>query len=245
MIKVPAVSQNNKTSAWMPFYHGSFLKKTMHLTTEEKGAYLMLILHYWQHGKIEFNPKIIKNIAQISSKKCSRVLSFFEQKDGFLCHARIDEEMEKASENKKKLSDRGKNAAAARWDATSNACALPTTCPSPSPSPSPSPVKKESPRASAFVVPEWADKSAWDEFMEIRKKLKAVNSPRALAGIVNKLSKIKDSGNSPNEAIEASIRNSWKDVYEPKSSFSSKPTHKPKPGLITGSEEWKKETGRI
>lgn len=52
------------------------------------------------------------------------------------------------------------------------------------------------------------------EFLELRKKLKAVNSDRAIKMLINKLNKYDD--NTKIEMIERSILNSWKDVYEPK-----------------------------
>ena len=50
------------------------------------------------------------------------------------------------------------------------------------------------------------------EFLQIRKKLKAVNSDRAIKMLLNKLSKYDD--NTKYKMIEQSIVNSWKDVYE-------------------------------
>ena len=50
------------------------------------------------------------------------------------------------------------------------------------------------------------------EFLEVRKKLKAVNSDRALKTLINKLNKYDDA--TKYQMIENSIVNSWKDVYE-------------------------------
>lgn len=50
------------------------------------------------------------------------------------------------------------------------------------------------------------------EFLELRKKIKAVNSERAINMLLNKLSKYED--NIKIKMIERSILNSWKDVYE-------------------------------
>ena len=50
------------------------------------------------------------------------------------------------------------------------------------------------------------------EFIEVRKKLKAVNSDRAIKTLINKLNKYPD--NVKYQMIENSIVNSWKDVYE-------------------------------
>lgn len=49
------------------------------------------------------------------------------------------------------------------------------------------------------------------EFLEIRKKIKAVNSDRAIKTLINKLNKYDD--DTKYKMIENSIVNSWKDVY--------------------------------
>lgn len=54
--------------------------------------------------------------------------------------------------------------------------------------------------------------SIFEEFIEVRKKLKAVNSERAINTLVNKLNKYDDA--IKYQMIENSIVNSWKDVYE-------------------------------
>ena len=54
--------------------------------------------------------------------------------------------------------------------------------------------------------------SIFIEFIEVRKKLKAVNSDRAINTLINKLSKYPD--DVKYKMIENSIVNSWKDVYE-------------------------------
>ena len=50
------------------------------------------------------------------------------------------------------------------------------------------------------------------EFLQLRKKIKAVNSDRAINTLVNKLNKFDD--DVKYKMIEQSIVNSWKDVYE-------------------------------
>lgn len=54
--------------------------------------------------------------------------------------------------------------------------------------------------------------SIFNEFIEVRKKLKAVNSDRAIKTLINKLNKYSD--DVKYKMIENSIVNSWKDVYE-------------------------------
>lgn len=76
--------------------------------------------------------------------------------------------------------------------------------------------KDKAPKVAAVNIPSWVNSEIWGEFLSIRKKLKAVNSPMALNALINKLSKYRDQGHEPNSIIETSIVSSWKDVYEPK-----------------------------
>lgn len=50
------------------------------------------------------------------------------------------------------------------------------------------------------------------DFLEVRKKLRAVNSERAINNLIKKLSNYDD--DTKYQMIENSITNSWKDVYE-------------------------------
>lgn len=52
----------------------------------------------------------------------------------------------------------------------------------------------------------------FNEFLELRKKIKAVNSDRAIKTLVNKLNNYDE--DTQYKMIENSIVNSWKDVYE-------------------------------
>ena len=65
-------------------------------------------------------------------------------------------------------------------------------------------------------VPEYIKTELWNEFLKIRLKRKAINSPIAISTILKKLAKFKAQGHDPNCIIENSIVGSWKDVFEPK-----------------------------
>ncbi len=77
--------------------------------------------------------------------------------------------------------------------------------------------------AEEFILPAWVPVESWEAFMEVRKKLGAVQSPRALNGLVRRLERWMNLGHDPTEMIEKSIRNSWKDIFEPKEQ-NGKPT---------------------
>jgi uncharacterized protein YdaU (DUF1376 family) len=82
--------------AWMPFYAGDYLRDTGHLTTEQHGAYLLLILHCWQHGKLPDGAPGRATIARVPLKRWQTIKSEVESyflDDG--THKRIDAEREK------------------------------------------------------------------------------------------------------------------------------------------------------
>ena len=63
-----------------------------------------------------------------------------------------------------------------------------------------------------FPLPDFVDRSLWIDFMEIRRKKKAVQSESALKSIVKKLEVM---GDDANESLRTSIESSWKSVFPP------------------------------
>lgn len=60
----------------------------------------------------------------------------------------------------------------------------------------------------------------FEEFLQVRKKLKAINSERAIQMLMKKLNNYDD--DTKYKIIEQSIVHSWKDVYELKNKINSK-----------------------
>lgn len=139
---------SKNTDIWFPFYIGDYVADTMHLSAEEHGAYLLLIIHYWKNQKpIKNDPKTIQNIAKIKFKKLSNVLAFFEEKEGCFTHRRIQREIEKAITNKELKSKAGKISANKRYNKKLTDVATKpqqTGQQKANPSPSPSPFEDKS-----------------------------------------------------------------------------------------------------
>jgi len=102
---------------YMKFYIGDYLGDTQHLTTLQHGAYLLLIMAYWQRrGPLPMDDDKLARIARCAIAewmqcKCD-VLAFFDECDGMLCHGRIDKELEGVAE----VSEKRKSAAHKKWD---------------------------------------------------------------------------------------------------------------------------------
>lgn len=61
------------------FYYLRFLSGVKHFTAEETGAYLLLLIEQWDAGFISMEPKFLKKITGISSKKLQKVVKKFTE----------------------------------------------------------------------------------------------------------------------------------------------------------------------
>lgn len=91
----------SKPDTWMPLYIGDYIADTMHLTTEEHGAYLLLLMTAWNRGgKLPNNDAQLALICRAERKAWSRlrgvVLAFFEVDGEFLVQPRLAKEYENA-----------------------------------------------------------------------------------------------------------------------------------------------------
>lgn len=133
--------------AWMPFYVADYLADTGHLSTLEHGAYLLLIMHYWQSGGLPTDETKLSRIARLSAREWGSVrdtLAALFASDWR--HKRIDAELAKASENMERRSAAGKAGASARYgNRTGNRIANAGQSNSNPPSPSPGEEAKASP----------------------------------------------------------------------------------------------------
>lgn len=102
--------------AWMSFYPADYLADTGHLSTVEHGAYLLLIMHYWQNEGLPDDDRKLARIARMSMDEWDGVrdtiAEFFD--DGWR-HGRIDHEITTAQQTISKRSAAGKAGAKARY----------------------------------------------------------------------------------------------------------------------------------
>lgn len=137
----------DKADVWMPLFIGDYLADTGRLTTEQHGAYFLLIMDYWRNGPPPDDAGTLAQITRLSpdawSNAQAKLMQFFSFEGGVWHHKRIDAELAAAKENKGKARAKAKAAADARWgklpiDAPSIAPSTPQAmleeCPSPSPS---------------------------------------------------------------------------------------------------------------
>jgi len=154
-----------KTDGWMPLYVGDYLADTQRLTTEQHGAYLLLIMDYWRNGPPDADDETLATITKLPvsqwRKHAPKILRLFRIQDGKLWHKRIEAERQRAGEVSDKRSEAGKRGAAKKWGKSNgepmandmandmaNASQTASQNDAPSPSPSPSPCSSTEPSGS-------------------------------------------------------------------------------------------------
>jgi uncharacterized protein YdaU (DUF1376 family) len=121
--------------AWMPLYVADYLADTGHLSAAEHGAYLLLIMHYWQNGGLPNEDRRLARIARMSPDEWSESREvLFDLFDDGWSHHRIEAELKAAQEISEKAKDKaekrwGKSRGSAEADAGAGAAALPGQMP--------------------------------------------------------------------------------------------------------------------
>ncbi len=131
---------------WMPLYIADYLADTGDLSTLEHGAYLLLIMTYWQKGGLPSDDAKLSRIVRMTPAQWSKVKpSLATYFDAEWRHGRIDGELNKAAEVSAAYAARASKAANKRWakDASSMPQALHEECLVMPILPSPSPSKKD------------------------------------------------------------------------------------------------------
>lgn len=100
----------------MPLDVGDYLRDTTHLTTEQHGAYLLLIFHYWtSRGPLVDDDRQLATIAKLSRRVWANhrptLARLFQVAEGLWRHKRVEEEIATANRHH----EDAKAAADERW----------------------------------------------------------------------------------------------------------------------------------
>lgn len=94
---------------WMPFYVNDYIGDTLHLSTLEHGAYMLLLLHYWQHEGLPESEDELLIITRLQPKEWKKMMPkiarFFTP--GWR-HKRVDAELVRAADRYERRSQAGK-----------------------------------------------------------------------------------------------------------------------------------------
>ena len=158
---------SEKVDIFMPLFVADYLADTTDLSTEEHGAYLLLLMASWRNGGVlENDPQRLARTAKVPPKRWPAVWEaiarFFDVASDTVSQGRLVEELDKARGRKAAASENGARGAAKRWGGhglaigspVANSVAKNDSSPSPSPS-----QEEKAPPAPAIPGGTW---SAWD-----------------------------------------------------------------------------------
>lgn len=120
-----------KVDTWMPLLVDKYLGDTTHLTTEQHGAYLLLLMAMWKRdGVLPAEDQQLWSIARMQPARWRAskpvLMEFFRPtEDGSgLTQKRLAEELERSKEHTNRRAAAGSRGASKRWQKDGNANAL-------------------------------------------------------------------------------------------------------------------------
>jgi hypothetical protein len=83
---------------YMQFYPGEYLADTAHLTTEQHGAYLLLLFNYWQRGKaLDNSNERLTSVVRLSNERWNDIKpvlkEFFDIENDTWFHKRMERDL--------------------------------------------------------------------------------------------------------------------------------------------------------
>jgi len=197
------------------FNIGDYASHTRHLSPIEDIAYRRLLDLYYLHER-PLNSGLTSvarqiNLREYESEIKSILEEFFTLTDDGWINVRADKEIahyrgkiEQASRAGRASAERRSNARSTDVQPTNNHKPITNNQ-----------IKERTP-VVPLELPDWLNKTDWNDFVEMRKKLKKPMTDRAVKLMLSKLETMKNKGINTSEVLQKSILANWSDVYEPK-----------------------------
>jgi uncharacterized protein YdaU (DUF1376 family) len=197
------------------FNIGDYASHTRHLSPIEDIAYRRLLDLYYLHER-PLNSGLTSvarqiNLREYESEIKSVLEEFFTLTDDGWINVRADKEIAHFRGKIEQASRAGRASAERRFNARSTDV-QPTNNHKPITN---NQIKERNPIVPA-ELPDWLNKTDWNDFVEMRKKLKKPMTDRAVKLMLSKLETMKNKGINTSEVLQKSILANWSDVYEPK-----------------------------
>ena len=74
-------------------------------------------------------------------------------------------------------------------------------------------IKDTTTKDKKYILPEWIDQSTWDDFMEMRRKKRAIPTEKAKELLVKALDRLRQEGHDPTEVLNQSIMRNYTGVF--------------------------------
>jgi uncharacterized protein YdaU (DUF1376 family) len=198
---------------------GDFRRDTASLSDTDAMAYLKLLwMYYDTEQPLPANPQLLAFKIGSNTESVKLILDAFFTLDGEVYRQkRCDSELEEYRNKGKKARDsanaRWNNAKVMRTHSDGNAKAMKNDA---NQEPITNNQIKERKTIVPAELPDWLNKTDWNDFVEMRKKLKKPMTDRAVKLMISKLETMKNKGIDTSAVLQKSIVSDWIDVYEPK-----------------------------
>jgi hypothetical protein len=217
-----------KTDIWMPLYIGDYLADTSRLTTEQHGAYLLLLMDYWRSGRLPDNDQVLAQIAKLPLETWlihrGILQGFFEASNGEWIHSRVEKELGDSQDRKLEQLKKSILGNYKRWGVIDQKVSenpilkqwwdelFPKLSHRDSPKDSPSFPSSSSSSPSSILInklqaPDGVSLEVWNDFVEQRKKARAVISENVIKTIAKEAAK---AGWSLEQALSECSARGWR-----------------------------------
>ena len=202
----------------LPLWTDAYLGDTLHLTTIEHGAYLLLLITMWRTKTTSLpnDDRLLARYARLTPTQWRRIspilLPFFKVKNGVLTQGRLTDEANAVRQHSKRQSDRSK----ARWlktKETGNAAGMPET--SLTLSLSQPTVKKEAkaskktPKISASSFPSFITPEKAQDYLDFRRAKRSPVTTGVMRTLTQALTELHTEGIDANDALDLAMSRNW------------------------------------
>jgi uncharacterized protein YdaU (DUF1376 family) len=225
---------------YMKLYVSDYFGDTRHMSTEQSGAYLHLLMSMWLSGGfIPGDERSLAKLSGLSLRQWRRVRDPIEallMRDGdMVTQRRLLSERQEADDKCQKKVAAGKASAKAKAlkakpSASTDVGVLleqndQQNAHNQNQNQNQNKKEKEPPAVAgalvaavpAIVLPAWISPEAWQGYCDMRKRKRAPLTDRAKRLVLKELEKLKLQGHDPNAVLDQSAQNAWTAVYPLKS----------------------------
>jgi uncharacterized protein YdaU (DUF1376 family) len=217
----------------MQLYVAEYLADTSHLNAAQHGAYILLLMNYWQRGKAlpDSNDRLAI-VARMSAEEWAAnrgvLAEFFRVENDLWTHGRVERDLLKVkgislagkiggmasarARKEKSLNDRSKTVQ--RKVNQQNRTEQIKT-------------EKKEQKQPTSGLPDWVDPHAWLGFEEMRKKERHPLTDRARTLAISELEKLRASGNDPTAVLNQSTMKGWRGLFAVNQTGGTNGTHQP------------------
>jgi hypothetical protein len=163
-------------------------------------------------GDLEISPIYLKRKLRISTTKLEQIFDFCQTKGKLLFNISQEKWVFKFSKVAELKDNYTKN-----LQATGKKVSLEVEVDKKKKEKKKKPIKKKDKKPikkkDICILPDWLPLEEWKDFVEMRNKIKAPLTEKAVELAISKLSKLKDAGDNPAEVLNESIMNSYKGLF--------------------------------